>query len=141
MVTPDKRCLTDVQVAELAAAAGDYGLAVRVLAYRGIRFGELAALRVGWVDLMRRRLHTAEAMTEVGGRAIFGAPQDHQCRSVPVTRSIAGDLAVHVAGRRLDELVFTAPAAGRSLRMPNFRRRVFDRAAREAGLEGSLHTS
>ncbi len=41
-----KRFLDHRQVADLADAAGDYGLAVRILAYCGLRFGELAALRV-----------------------------------------------------------------------------------------------
>jgi len=41
----EKRFLTHEQVSILADAAGDHGLAIRVLAYTGIRFGELAALR------------------------------------------------------------------------------------------------
>ena len=40
-----------------------------------------------------------------------------------------------MAGKALDELVFTAPAGGH-LRLTNFRRRHFDRSARDDGLEG-----
>lgn len=52
----EKRFLTHAQVAALADAAGTDRLAVLVLAYCGLRFGELAALRVRNVDPLRRRL-------------------------------------------------------------------------------------
>jgi len=43
----EKRYLTHQQVAELAAACGpDYRLMVLFLAYTGLRWGEMAALRV-----------------------------------------------------------------------------------------------
>lgn len=131
-----KRFLTHQQVADVAAASDDpYGLAVHVLAYCGLRYGELAALRVSRVDLMRRRVEVVESMTEVAGRAVFGTPKSHQCRSVPIPRGIADDLAVHMAGKAPGDLVFTAPEGG-LLRLTNFRRRHFDRAARSVGLDG-----
>jgi integrase len=130
-----KRFLTHKQVAELAQAAGDYGLAVRVLAYCGLRTGELAALRVSRVDLVRRRLDIVEAVTEVAGRAVFGTPKTHQCRSVPIPRGIADDLAAHMAGRAPDAFLFPAPRGG-VLLMRNWRRVIFDPAAQEAGLAG-----
>ncbi|MBA2738675.1 MAG: site-specific integrase [Nocardioidaceae bacterium] len=133
--SPPKRFLTHQQVADLADAAGEYGLAVRVLAYCGLRYGEMIALRTARVDLMRRRLEIIESATEVAGRAVFGTPKSHQCRSVPIPRGIADDLAVHVAGKAPDALVFTAPGGG-LLRLTNFRRRHFDRAARAVGLDG-----
>jgi integrase len=43
-----------------------------VLAYCGLRFGELAALRVRNLDPLRRRLHIEESVTEVDGAMIFG---------------------------------------------------------------------
>ncbi|MGW4294342.1 tyrosine-type recombinase/integrase [Micromonospora chersina] len=55
----DKVFLTHAQVDELAAAAEPHGLIVRVLAYTGLRWGELAALRVRRVDLVKRRLLVA----------------------------------------------------------------------------------
>lgn len=45
-------------------------LAVLVLAYCGLRWGELAALRVRRVDLMRRRIQVAEAITEFDGMGL-----------------------------------------------------------------------
>ncbi|WP_295695835.1 site-specific integrase, partial [Lapillicoccus sp.] len=131
----EKRFLTHEQVTELADAAGEYRLVVLILAYCGLRYGELAALRVGRVDLLRRRLEVGESVTEVGGRLVTGTPKSHQQRSVPVPRSLVDDLAVHMAGKAPDEYVFTSPT-GSVLRLMNFRRRCFDRAAVVAGLEG-----
>ena len=63
----EKRYLRVEQVANLADAAGPGRLVVLVLAYCGLRWGELAALRVSRLDLMRRRIHVAESLTEVNG--------------------------------------------------------------------------
>jgi site-specific recombinase XerD len=48
---------------------------------------------------------------------------------------IVDDLIVVVAGKRRDDLVFTTPLGG-VLRSNNFRRDVFDAAAKAADLEG-----
>ncbi|MEU7760189.1 tyrosine-type recombinase/integrase [Micromonospora aurantiaca (nom. illeg.)] len=95
---------------------------IRVLAYTGLRWGELAALRVRRVDLVKRRLLVAESVTEVNGRAVFGTPKTHQRRSVPLPRFLVEPIAAQIAGRSGDELVFTSPA-GEVLRNNNFRRR------------------
>jgi integrase len=129
----DKRFLTHEQVATLADAAGEDQLIIRVLAYCGLRFGELAALRVRNVDPLRRRLQIEESATEVDGRMVFGTPKSHQCRSVPVPRSLITDLAAACAGKSPDELLFTAPEGG-VLWLRNWRRRVFDPAVEGAGL-------
>ncbi len=130
-----KRFLTHAEVATLADAAGTYRLAILVLAYCGLRWGELAALRVRRVDLMRRRLEVAEAVTEVRGRLVWGVPKSHQQRSVPVPRALVDELARHVVGKAQDDLVFVG-ARGGVLRNLNFRRDVFDAAATAAGLQG-----
>ena len=72
---PDKRFLTPDEVARLAEGAGTHRFAVMMLAYTGLRYGELAALRVRRVDLVRRRLEIAESVTEVNGVAEFGTPE------------------------------------------------------------------
>ncbi|MDP9394864.1 MAG: tyrosine-type recombinase/integrase [Actinomycetota bacterium] len=101
----------------------------------GLRWGEAAGLRTRRVDLLRGRLEVVEAVTEVGSRHVFGPPKTHQSRSVPVPRFLRDSLAEQLAGKAPDDLVFTAPR-GAVLRLPNFRRRVFDPAARRAGLGG-----
>lgn len=131
----DKRFLAHAEVDSLAQACGQYELVVRVLAYCGLRYGELAALRVSRLDLLRRRIEVAESVTEVNGKATFGTPKSHQRRSVPVPRSLVDALVVQVAGKVPGDLVFTSPE-GAVLRLMNFRRRCFDRAATEVGLGG-----
>lgn len=129
----EKRFLTHAEVASLADAAGPDRLVILVLAYCGLRFGELAALRVRNVDPLRRRLHIEESVTEVDGVMVFGTPKSHQCRSVPVSRSLAEALAEACAGKAPADLVFTAPRGG-VLMLRNWRRRVFDPALQAAGL-------
>lgn len=131
----ERRFLSHEQVAALAEAAGRGGVVIKVLAYCGLRYGEMAALKVRRVDLARRRLTIAESVTEVGGRAVFGTPKTHQVRSVPVPRFLVEDLAASTAGRDPGDLVFTSPEGG-LLRLTNFRRRVFDPAAEAVGLAG-----
>jgi len=134
-VTGEKRFLTHAQVAALADAAGPGRLVVLTLAYTGLRWGELAALRAGHVDLMRRRIEVSASVTEVRGRLTWGTPKSHQARSVPVPRFLVDDLAGLIAGRRADDLVFVAPMGG-PLRNLNWRRDTFDRAAVSVGLDG-----
>ena len=131
----EKRFLSRDEVFRLADCAGERRALVLTLAYCGLRWGELAALRVGRVDLMRRRLTVAESLIEVGGRLTWGTPKSHQIRSVPVSRFLADLLAVELAGKGPEDLVFTT-VTGRPLRNLNFRRDSFDRAAVEAGLAG-----
>jgi integrase len=139
-VTPaEKRYLRAGQVAELADAAGSGRLVVLVLAYTGLRWGELAALKVSRVDLLRRRIHVAESVTEVdGGRLDWGLPKDHERRWVPVPRFLVDDLAEHAAGKAPDELVFTSPR-GAVLRVGGARRSWFDRAVETSGVPDGFH--
>jgi integrase len=144
----EKVFLTRDQVFALADAAaqypipeigGQYRALVLVLAFCGLRWGEAAGLKVGRVDLLRRRLTIAETLSEVGGRLVWGTPKSHAARSVPIP-SFVVDLLAEVTAERsnaLDSsaLVFTT-WRGRPLRNLNFRRDVFDRAAGDAGLAG-----
>jgi integrase len=61
--------------------------------------------------------------------------KNHEKRSVPLPRSFADELGSMAAGRKADDLLFTAPEGG-PLRYANFRSRVFDPAVKAAGLEG-----
>jgi integrase len=131
----EKQFLSKEQVFALADAAGDYRTSVLTLAYCGLRWGELAALKVGCVDLMRRRLTVAESATEVQGHLVWGTPKNHQHRSVSVPRFLADLLSDQIVGKAPTDLVFTTPQ-GNVLRNLNFRRDVFDPAAIDAGLEG-----
>jgi len=131
----EKAFLTHDQVETLAAAAGDSSTTVLFLAYTGLRWGELAALRVRRLDLLRRRAEIVESVAEVRGALVFSTPKTHQSRSVPVPRFLVDQLAGLVAGKGSDDFVFTAPQGG-VLRLQNFRHTVWTRAVRDAGLDG-----
>jgi integrase len=65
--------LSHQQVQELADGCGpEYRLMVLFLAYTGLRWGEMAALRVHRIDFLRRRVLVAESVTPVAGRMTFG---------------------------------------------------------------------
>src|SRR3954453_17777019 len=130
----EPRFLTREEVERLADAAGEYGDVVRLLAYTGLRFGEMAALRVRQVDFLRKRLTVAESATEVGGTVEYGAPKTHQQRTVPIPSILVEPLSRRCQGKGPDDLVLTSPG-GAVLRSGNFRRRFFDPAAMAAGLE------
>jgi integrase len=131
-----RKCLTADQVEALAEATRSGRVAVLVLAYCGLRWSELAALRVRHIDLMRRRLTIEEAATEInGGRIVWGTPKSHERRSVPIPRSLVDELAVAVAGKDRDDLAFTSPMGG-VLRNRNARALWFDKAATEIGEPG-----
>jgi integrase len=99
----------------------------------------MAALRAGRVDLERRRAVIADSVTVVQGRGlVWGTPKTHQRREVPLPRFLVEQLAPHLEGLELDDLVFTGVRAGGPLRAAIFRRGHFDAAARAIGIPG-LH--
>ena len=127
--------LSHADVDALAREAGEYRLAVLFLAYTGTRYGEMAALRVRSLDMLRRRAAIVEAVADVNGHAEFSTPKNHQRRAVPIPPFLVEALAAHVDGKRPDDFVFAAPQGG-VLHLRNFRRNTFDPAARAAGLDG-----
>ena len=56
--------LTASEVAALAAECGKQGDVVLILAYTGLRFGELIGLNVEDVDLVARRVRVLRSMTQ-----------------------------------------------------------------------------
>jgi integrase len=151
----EQRYLTHEQVHELArAAAGptspskhrrldercndQYRLIVLFLAYTGVRFGEMAALRVRRIDFLRRRATIAESVTLVGSNQVWGTPKGHEKREVRIPRFLVDQLAEHLHGKAPDDLVFAGVRGGGALRGPIFRRAAFDRAAEAIGVPG-LH--
>ena len=128
--------LTHAQVHAMADKSGYYRLVVLALAYLGLRWGEMAALRVGRIDFLRRRLLVAESVTLVDGVQTWGAPKSYEHREVPIPRFLAEELASYVAGKDADDLVFAGVRRGGALRVTTFRRAAFDRAAAEVGARG-----
>jgi integrase len=123
------------QVSALAEAAPGHELTILTLAFTGLRFGELAALKVRRFDPVRRRLNVLESVTEVGSRLVWTTPKTHQARSVPIPAQIAALLEDRCRGKQPDDLIFTSPL-GKTLRLNNWRKVVFDPAVKAAGLVG-----
>lgn len=135
-VEAEKRYLTHAQVAELAERVGEhYRLTVLFLAYTGLRWGEMAALRVRGVDFLRRRVVVAESVTPVKGVMTFGPTKGHERREVPIPRFLVNELSALVAGRAPDELVFEGERGG-VMRSQTFQRAALTRAAKDMGVAG-----
>ena len=130
-----RRYLTVEQAERLAEASGPHRDIPDVLSYCGLRIGELAAMKVRHVDLLRRRFRVEESVTEVNGRLVWSSPKDHQRRSVPFPAFLSQPLSVRIAGKGPDDLIFPS-ARGGVLRVRNMRRGWFDAAAAEAGVPG-----
>lgn len=121
----DRGYLTHAQVAQLADAVERDGLVVQFLAYAGLRWGELAALRVCDFDVLRRRVNVSRSVTEASGAGLVWTPgKTHERRSVPFPAALADDLAAAMVGRGREDLVFTDQRGG-VLRNSNWRSRVF----------------
>jgi integrase len=128
--------LTHQQVAALVAAAEDAGPVILTLAYTGLRFGELAALRVADVDLARRRILVSKAVAQVTGTGLVeDTTKTSATRSVPIlTNELARTLTTAAEGRTGTEYLFPAPEGG-AMRNSYFRWR-FDKACAGSGLTG-----
>jgi integrase len=137
---PEMRFATVTQVAALADAIPPrFRALVLVAAYTGLRWGELAGLRVRRVDLLHRQITVAEQLLEVRGRLAFGPPKTGAAlRTVTLPAVAAEALAEHLsryAEGGPDGLVFPAERGG-PIRRSNFTRRVWIPATGAAGVEG-----
>jgi integrase len=127
-----KRFLAADQVEALADACGPHGGVVRFLAYTGLRWGEMAALRVCDVDPLRRRVHVRRSVTEDNVRLVFDTTKTGEGRVVPLPRFLADQVAELCAGRDGNDLVFEGQRGG-VLRNRNFGRRTFAPVAVSVG--------
>lgn len=130
--------LSHDQVGALAEAAYGGGLVVTFLAYTGLRWGEMSALRVRDVDLARRRVDVRCSFSDVGGRLELGSPKTERShRSVPLPGFLADRLGEHIRGKDSTGLVFTTPS-GSPLRLSNWRRAVYLPASKRANMPRGL---
>jgi integrase len=128
------QALDERQVWSLADAAAQQRLAVLTLAWCGLRFGELAALRVRSLDMLRRELRVAATLSELSGRLTEGPPKtEGSVRTVPGSAWLVEELAGLMTCKGPEDWLFTA-AEGGPLRSGNWRGRVFDPAVRRAGI-------
>lgn len=128
--------LTHQQVHDLASNSGDHQALVLVLAYCGLRWGEAIGLRVGDLDLLRRRITVSVNAVEVGNQIIVGTPKSHKTRMIVFPQLLANYLARACEGKSRDDLVFS-DAGGqhmRRVRVSTNSRSWFKTALKEAGL-------
>lgn len=134
----EMRFLTAEEVAGLADAIDQrWRTLVIFAAYAGLRAGEISALRVGRLDLMRGKVHVVESAAEVHGRLVIGPTKTYENRTVSLPPFLRDMLAEHLSSRAddPDSFVFQSPEGGQ-IRHSSWSRRFFAPATREAGLDG-----
>jgi integrase len=106
----------------------------------GLRWGEVAGLRVGALDLLGRTLRVELTVTkDLVGAPMLGAPKSNAgLRTLALPVALAELLSAHLAALRLtaaepSALLFPAPGGG-LLRSPNWSRRVWRPSVLRAGL-------
>ena len=137
--TREMKFLDSDEVKRRADAVPDrYETWVYVAAYGGLRWAELVGLRRKRVNLLRRRLHVVETLSEVGGGLIWTSTKNHQTRDVALPGFVVDELANHLdryVTPESDGLVFTTDS-GTPLRQSNFRKNIWLPGIRESELEG-----
>ncbi len=138
--TREMRFLSPAEVVDLVDAIDEhYRVLVLTAAYGGLRWGELAGLKVGRVDPLRRTVAVLEQLTEVNGHLRFGPPKTAAGRrAVSLPPFLAEALGEQMGGRAepgTDGLVFPAPVGG-PMRRSNFRARAWLPATLRAAVDG-----
>jgi integrase len=144
VVKSGKRYLTHDQVAALAREVGErsagralgYDVAVLVLAYCGLRWGELAGLRASDIDLTRRRLHVRQTIVTDKGYPRVEPPKDYEHRAIALPEFLVRGLVRVLQGRTDPLPVFKGARTASHLRNHVFRNGWFDPASAAIGLEG-----
>lgn len=121
--------LSNERVIDLAEASGDGRDVILTLAYTGLRFGELVALRVRSIDFTNNYLDINQSISEVGGQLVEGPPKNGEFRKVPFPDFLKPILSELTLGKNNDDYVFNSPKGG-VLRIGNFRRDKFNPAVK-----------
>lgn len=130
------------ELARLAKAMGDYGPMVYVAAVLGLRWGEVAGLRIGRLDFTEHTPEVAEQVTRGrGGRIHLGDPKsDAGRRLLAIPMPLVALLRAHLDSHGLIEsnataFVFAAHDGG-PLHYANWYHRIWAPAVEAAGLPG-----
>lgn len=106
-----KRFLTHEQVERLAAAAPGRETIMLLLAYTGLRWGEISALRVRHLDMLRRRMLIEDNAVLVKGVYEIGTPKHGSSREVPIPGFLVAPIAQLCEDKTRDAFVFSDGAA------------------------------
>jgi len=126
------------ELARLAKAMGDFGPMAYVAAVLGLRWGEVAGLKVRALDLQNHTLTVSEQITRgKGGQIVIGLPKsDAGRRTLSMPAALADLLRDHLdSGTDADAWVFPSTSGG-PLHYANWYHRIWAPAVAAAGLEG-----
>lgn len=112
--------LTHHQVDLLARNAGTHSTMIYTLAYTGMRWGEMAGLKVSSVDLQRGRIRVIDNAVQIGGTFEYGTPKSGKARDIFIPSFLASMLAERIDGMHPKDLVFGS--AGEPPRRPHTQR-------------------
>lgn len=115
---------------ELFALAGEAGWrrdVVLVLGLCGMRWGELVPLRVGDVDLAKRRIRIEVSAPMVGGVPTPGDTKTHESRTIMYPTALDAVMAAHCKDKDAHDLLFESP------RRPGEMMREEGKSSREDG--------
>jgi integrase len=133
------RFLTADEVDALAGVVPErYEALILLLAYGGIRWAEAVGLKIGRVNLLRRRIEINETLSEVNGMLYVVPPKTWESRTIAIPPFVADALGAHIGqftDGTQDCLVFTTDS-GTPLRSSNFRRNIWLPAIKEIGQDG-----
>lgn len=107
----DEVYLTHAQVESLAKNSR-YPDLIRFLAYTGLRWGEVTALKVRNVDLDRRRAHVREAVAEVNGKPLLGSVKSHEKRTVAYPDFLDDEVRAACSGKGPDDRLWPSEEGG-----------------------------
>lgn len=111
----------------------DYSLLVRFAAFTGLRAGEIGALRVSRINLLRRRVEVSQSADEANGTFNIGPTKTYSTRSVGLPVPVVEELTPYLDNKKQTDLVFEGPDGG-PLRHSNWYPRHFKPAVVRAGL-------
>ncbi|WP_343466510.1 tyrosine-type recombinase/integrase [Rhodococcus aetherivorans] len=111
-VRKPNRYLTQPQVWQLADEAGRYKALVLLLSYVGLRWGEVAGLRVRDIDFLRRRAILHQNAVQVGTKTVVGTLKGHKHRIVPLPKFVVDELAMQCRGKSPDDLLWPSQSGG-----------------------------
>lgn len=133
----EMRFLTAAELDVLADQLPDKWRPMVLLAgYCGMRFSEIAGLRVRNVDLLRRQVRVTETAVEVNGVIHFEPPKSRaSARAIAMPKFVADAVETHIASQETspDDLLFKTDS-GQPVRRSNWRGRVWIPAVEASGL-------
>jgi len=134
----EKRFLSASEVHDLAGAIDDrYRALIYLAAYSGLRWGEIAALKIENIELPRGRVSVVESLADVRGDLITQLPKSGKPRQVTLPQGVAQIVGEHIGRYSAGGYVFTS-RDGLPLRRSNWYRRHYQPAVKAAALGEGL---